>query len=185
MVVHPVKGPSKGESKGHKVAVIGGDGIGPEVIGRGRQGRARRRRRARDRRVRPRRRAATCAPARCCPTRSSRSCAASTPSCLGAVGTPDVPPGVLERGLLLRLRFDARPLRQPPPVRAGPSAQRRRRLRGRAREHRGHLRRRRRVPAQGHAARGRDPGLGEHPLRRRALRALRVRARAARASAAT
>ncbi len=25
---------------------------------------------------------------------------------LGAVGTPDVPPGVLERGLLLRLRFD-------------------------------------------------------------------------------
>ncbi|HEX7521002.1 MAG TPA: isocitrate/isopropylmalate family dehydrogenase, partial [Acidimicrobiia bacterium] len=24
---------------------------------------------------------------------------------LGAVGTPDVPPGVLERGLLLRLRF--------------------------------------------------------------------------------
>ena len=25
---------------------------------------------------------------------------------LGAVGTPDVPPGVLERGLLLKLRFD-------------------------------------------------------------------------------
>src|SRR5207302_3951084 len=25
---------------------------------------------------------------------------------LGAVGTPDVPPGVLERGLLLRLRFE-------------------------------------------------------------------------------
>ncbi|MBJ7512929.1 MAG: 3-isopropylmalate dehydrogenase, partial [Acidimicrobiia bacterium] len=25
---------------------------------------------------------------------------------LGAVGTPDVPPGVIERGLLLRLRFE-------------------------------------------------------------------------------
>ena len=25
---------------------------------------------------------------------------------LGAVGTPEVPPGVLERGLLLRLRFE-------------------------------------------------------------------------------
>src|SRR5438067_11888023 len=25
---------------------------------------------------------------------------------LGAVGTPDVPPGVLERGLLLRMRFE-------------------------------------------------------------------------------
>ena len=27
---------------------------------------------------------------------------------LGAVGAPDVPPGVLERGMLLRLRFDIR-----------------------------------------------------------------------------
>ena len=26
---------------------------------------------------------------------------------LGAVGTPEVPPGVLERGLLLKLRFDS------------------------------------------------------------------------------
>jgi 3-isopropylmalate dehydrogenase len=25
---------------------------------------------------------------------------------LGAVGSPDVPPGVLERGLLLRMRFE-------------------------------------------------------------------------------
>ena len=25
---------------------------------------------------------------------------------LGAVGTPDVPPGVIERGLLLRMRFE-------------------------------------------------------------------------------
>src|SRR5436853_1409854 len=39
---------------------------------------------------------------------------------LGAVGTPDVPPGVLERGLLLRLRFEldlyvnVRPFAKPP-----------------------------------------------------------------------
>ena len=41
---------------------------------------------------------------------------------LGAVGTPDVPPGVLERGLLLKLRFDLdlyvnlRPFLLPPNV---------------------------------------------------------------------
>ncbi|MCZ7527058.1 MAG: 3-isopropylmalate dehydrogenase [Acidimicrobiia bacterium] len=41
---------------------------------------------------------------------------------LGAVGTPDVPPGVLERGLLLRLRFELdlyvnlRPFHAPPEV---------------------------------------------------------------------
>src|SRR5918999_1346743 len=41
---------------------------------------------------------------------------------LGAVGTPDVPPGVLERGLLLRLRFELdlyvnlRPFLRPPDV---------------------------------------------------------------------
>src|SRR5207253_10703293 len=39
---------------------------------------------------------------------------------LGAVGTPDVPPGVLERGLLLRMRFaldlyvNLRPFKSPP-----------------------------------------------------------------------
>src|SRR6188474_1933277 len=39
---------------------------------------------------------------------------------LGAVGTPDVPPGVIERGLLLRLRFELdlyvnlRPFLSPP-----------------------------------------------------------------------
>jgi 3-isopropylmalate dehydrogenase len=42
---------------------------------------------------------------------------------LGAVGTPDVPPGVLERGLLLRIRFELdqyvnlRPIRRYPGVR--------------------------------------------------------------------
>src|SRR5712691_9227795 len=44
---------------------------------------------------------------------------------LGAVGTPDVPPGVLERGLLLKLRFELdlyvnlRPFVSPASVGAG------------------------------------------------------------------
>ena len=46
------------------------------------------------------------------------------------------------------------------------------------REHRRHLRGRGRVPPQGHAARGRDAGFGEHAHGRRALRPLRVRPRA-------
>jgi 3-isopropylmalate dehydrogenase len=41
---------------------------------------------------------------------------------LGAVGHPDVPPGVLERGLLLRLRFDLDLYINLRPFSAGPSA---------------------------------------------------------------
>ncbi|MCZ7528893.1 MAG: 3-isopropylmalate dehydrogenase [Acidimicrobiia bacterium] len=41
---------------------------------------------------------------------------------LGAVGTPDVPPGVLERGLLLRLRFELDQYVNLRPFRAEPSA---------------------------------------------------------------
>ncbi len=41
---------------------------------------------------------------------------------LGAVGTPDVPPGVIERGLLLRLRFDLDLYVNQRPFTAGPSA---------------------------------------------------------------
>jgi 3-isopropylmalate dehydrogenase len=41
---------------------------------------------------------------------------------LGAVGTPDVPPGVLERGLLLRLRFELDLFVNLRPFAAGPSA---------------------------------------------------------------
>jgi 3-isopropylmalate dehydrogenase len=40
---------------------------------------------------------------------------------LGAVGTPDVPPGVLERGLLLRLRFSLDLYVNLRPFRAGPN----------------------------------------------------------------
>ena len=93
----------------YKVGIIGGDGIGPEVV-------------AEALKVveaagvsmeRPSTTwapTATSAPARSCPTPSSRSCGAQDAILLGAVGPPvgstAVPPGALERGLLLRLRFD-------------------------------------------------------------------------------
>ena len=89
-----------------RIAVVAGDGIGTEVIAQARK--------VIDAvlpgveydRVRPRRRASTTAPARCCPGPSRTSCAGHDAILLGAVGDPSVPPGVLERGLLLKLRFD-------------------------------------------------------------------------------
>ena len=78
----------------------------------------------------------------------------------------------------------ARPLRQPAPVRRRSESLQRRRRHGRhPREHRGHLRGRGWLPPQGHAARGRDPGLGEHPARGRAGHPVRVRAGAVAAQA--
>ena len=96
---------------------------------------------------------------------------------LGAVGDPSVPSGVLERGLLLRLRFELdhyvnlRPVRLYPGV-ATPLAASARvdRHAGRAGGHRGAVRRRRRRPAHGHPARDRDPGERQHRLRGRAGR---------------
>ena len=86
---------------------------------------------------------------------------------LGAVGTPGGPPrppGVLERGMLLRLRFELDLYINHRPFLAGPEpAQRRPRLDRRPREHRGHLRGRGRLPAQGHPARDRHAGFGQHP----------------------
>ncbi len=72
---------------------------------------------------------------------------------LGAIGHPDVKPGILEKGILLRLRFELdqyinlRPVKLYPGVETplkdkGPE---RHRLRRRAREHRRRLHGRRRV----------------------------------------
>ncbi len=106
---------------------------------------------------------------------------------LGAVGTPEVPPGVLERGLLLRLRFDLDLFVNLRPVKLLPGAPTP--LAGKGpgdidivviRENtEGSYVGRGRLPPQGHAARGRHPGLGEHPARRRALHPLRLRRRPA------
>ncbi len=98
---------------------------------------------------------------------------------LGAVGSPSVPPGVLERGLLLRLRFELdlyvnlRPARLRPGVASlhGDSASLERGRR--PREHRRALRRRGRLGPSGHGLRDRDRGVAEHAGRRGAVRSLR------------
>ena len=117
---------------------------------------------------------ATCATARSCPTRSLDEWRGFDAILLGAVGTPEVPPGVIERGLLLKMRFDLDLYVNQRPVPAARTSDID--FIVDPREHRGHLRRRGRLPAQGHAARDRHPGLGQHPHGRRALRPLRVRA---------
>jgi 3-isopropylmalate dehydrogenase len=90
---------------GHRVAVIAGDGIGPEVVGEALKvvraagvaldtvdydlGGARYLRTG-----------------EVLPDRVLDELRGADAILLGAVGSPDVPPGVLERGLLLRLRFE-------------------------------------------------------------------------------
>ncbi len=105
----------------HRIGVIGGDGIGPEVVTEALKvvdaagveyspvafdlGGARY---LRDGEVLPDD-----------DLESLRGCDAVL---LGAVGTPDVPPGVIERGLLLRLRFELDLYANVRPFAAGPSA---------------------------------------------------------------
>ena len=105
----------------HRIGVIGGDGIGPEVVTEALKvvdaagvdyspvafdlGGARY---LRDGQVLPDD-----------DLESLRGCDAVL---LGAVGTPEVPPGVIERGLLLRLRFELDLYANVRPFVAGPSA---------------------------------------------------------------
>src|SRR5450432_4830785 len=90
---------------GHKVGIIGGDGIGPEVIGE-----ALKVVRAAgvvldtvDYDLGGRRYLAT---GEVLPDAVLDELRGFDAILLGAVGTPEVPPGVLERGLLLKLRFE-------------------------------------------------------------------------------
>jgi len=105
----------------HRIGIIGGDGIGPEVIAEAMKvvdaagveytpvafdlGGARY---LRDGEVLPD-----------VDLEAIRGCDAVM---LGAVGTPDVPPGIIERGLLLRLRFELDLYANVRPFTAGPSA---------------------------------------------------------------
>jgi 3-isopropylmalate dehydrogenase len=105
----------------HRIGIIGGDGIGPEVVAEALKvvdaagvdytpvvfdlGGARY---LRDGEVLP---DADLAAIRTCDA-----------VLLGAVGTPDVPPGVIERGLLLALRFELDLYANVRPFVAGPSA---------------------------------------------------------------
>ena len=104
--IHPTA-----DCRAFDLAVIGGDGIGPEVVAEGLKvldavaGTGR----LRTDHLRPRRRAAGSAPARCCPTRCWPSSPRPTRSCSAPSaprpGRPMCPSGLLERGLLLKLRF--------------------------------------------------------------------------------
>ena len=92
------------------IGVIAGDGVGPEVVREGLAvladgGRARRVP-LRARPLRPGRRALPRRPARSCPTRSSTTSGSATPSSSAPSAIPASPPGVLEKGILLRLRFE-------------------------------------------------------------------------------
>ena len=94
---------------GYRIGVIGGDGVGPEVVAEARKavdaasGRFGVAVDYHDYDLGGRRYLAT---GEVLPASVQEELAAMDAVLLGAVGTPDVPPGVLERGLLLKLRFD-------------------------------------------------------------------------------
>ena len=167
----------------HKVAVIGGDGIGPEVIaealkvvaatgvaietvdydlGAGRYERT----------------------GEVLPDSVLDELEEADAILLGAVGPPigstAVPPGVIERGLLLKLRFELdlyinlRPFTAVP-GRSHPAPT----SRSCARTPRAPMPARAARSRRGTPLRGGHAGLGQHPPRSRALRPLRLRARRA------
>ena len=108
-----------------KIVILGGDGIGPEVTQEG---------------VRALEAiasryghefqfeshliggAAIDATQSALPTPTISACGTADAVLLGAVGTPAVPPGVIERGMLLRLRFELDLYINHRPFVAGPSA---------------------------------------------------------------
>ena len=108
----------------HRVAVIGGDGIGPEVTDRGAARHRGSRRRALDTVHLPSGWAAV-------PGTTARSSSDETVEelrgfdaiLLGAVGHPDVPPGLIERGPAAEGAVRARPLREPAALRRSRRAQ--------------------------------------------------------------
>ena len=172
----------KGACLSYRIGVIAGDGIGPEVVAEARKalsaagfsyeavefdlGGARylrtgevlpdsaARRAGRPRRHPPRRRRHPRGPPR-------------------SAGTGPA------AAVALRVRPVRQPAARPPPPRrphpAGRQRSRRHRHGGHPGEHRGGLRRRGRLPAQGDPGRGGHPGFGQHPPGRRALPALRLR----------
>ena len=106
----------------HRIGIIGGDGIGPEVVAEAAQGHRRRpashyepvpfdlggARYLRDGAI--------------LPDEDLAAIGELDAVLLGAVGTPAVPPGVIERGMLLRLRFELDLYINLRPFEAGPSA---------------------------------------------------------------
>ena len=167
-------------SMAHSIAIIGGDGIGPEVTAEALKV-VRRREWPRHDRLRPRRRPLP--PRRRDPARTTTLAQLRRHDAilLGAVGTPDVPPGVIERGLLLKMRFELDLyINQRPFAGTAPGHDRphdfvviRENTEGPYVGEGG-------CAAQGHPARGGNAGQRQHPDGCRAVRALRVRSGAAR-----
>ncbi len=90
----------------HTVGVIRGDGTGPEVVGEALKVLGDRSTSGPSSSSSTWAPNGTCAPARCSRTTSSSGCATMDAVLLGAVGDPRVRPGILERDLLLRIRFE-------------------------------------------------------------------------------
>ena len=93
-----------------RLGVVAGDGVGPEVMAESLEvlgdRQPARRSRVRAGALRPGRRALP-ADRRCPSRRRDRAgCAAATPFCWVPSVIPELPPGILEKGILLRLRFD-------------------------------------------------------------------------------
>ncbi len=172
--------------KTYRIAVIPGDGTGPEVTDQALKvlDAAARAGRLPDRAAGTSTSAATTTsrPARPCRTLRSRNCGGSTPSSSAPSGTPTSSPASWSRASCSG-PLRAGPVHQPAARQALPGrgypaqgqGPRGHRLRGGAGEHRGPLRRHRRLPAQGHARRGGGPGVDQHPQGRGALPALRLR----------
>ena len=171
-----------------KIAVIGGDGTGPEVTARSPQGprgrRQTRRLRLRDsptstiggdRYLQHRR-----DPAR---GRGRELAASSTPSTWAPSAIPTWPPASSRRACCCELRFQLDQYINLRPVQAlsrrrnaaGRQGARGHRLRRRPREHRRHVLRRRRLPQEGHARRSRHADRHLHPQGLRALHPLGLR----------
>ena len=96
-------------AKKYRIAVIPGDGTGPEVDSGSPQGAGRgiAKNRVFDRKgpLRSWGRALSSGPARFCPKVRLKILSKFDAILLGAIGHPDVKPGILEKGLLLELRF--------------------------------------------------------------------------------
>ena len=169
----------------HRIGVIGGDGIGPEVVAEALKVIDADRRRRTSAPTTTWVRTATCEDGTVLPDEVLEEWRGLDALLLGAVGDPAV--GRVGAGRAGRARdpaahaLRAGPVHQPAAVPAAATL----RLRGDPREHRGHLRRRGWVPAQGHPARDRHAGLGQHPHGRGALRPVRLRDGGAAPSAGT
>ena len=179
--------PKKTASKKLNIAVIGGDGTGPEVAAEGlkvlkavaQAGKVR----VRTRTISISAASATCAPAKSCRPAPSTSCARSTPSSWAPSAIPTWRRASWKRACCWNCAFSSTSTSTCGRSSSFPASRRRwrgkgperHRLRRRPREHRRPVLRRRRLPEEGHARRSRHPDRHLHPQGLRALHPLGLR----------